>query len=102
MSDGSDIKIVHSSLQEGASHMQAAAQAVEARLAAFDQETAPLRNGGEWEGDAAIAYNTAKAKWTQQMTELKQIIHSAGGSVDQAQVDFKGADSKGASYFDFA
>ncbi|WP_147916936.1 WXG100 family type VII secretion target [Ruania zhangjianzhongii] len=73
------------------------ANKIESQLNDMDSRLAPLR--ADWTGAAAESYQQAKAKWTQAITEMKQLLTEIGSQVGRDGEEFQGADTRNAQRF---
>lgn len=73
------------------------ANKIESQLNDMDSRLAPLRS--DWTGSAAESYQQAKAKWTQAISEMKQLLTEIGSQVGRDGEEFQGADTRNAQRF---
>ncbi|MGN0064161.1 MAG: WXG100 family type VII secretion target [Nocardioides sp.] len=91
------IKVNHGSLEQGAADVRTAARRIESRLDELESQLNPLRN--DWNGNAKLAYDQAKAKWDQAMTEMIELLDRASMGVSQSNDEYRQADQRGAGRF---
>ena len=73
-----DLSVNYGTLAAAAADIQASAAQIESRLADLDRSLQPLR--ANWSGEAATAYEAAKAKWTTALTDMKMLLTQIGNA----------------------
>lgn len=91
------IQVQHGKLEQGSADVMQAAKDIEARLDQLESDLNPLR--GDWNGNAKMAYDSAKAKWDQAMTEMITLLQQASQGVDSSNAEYRAADQRGAGRF---
>ena len=67
------------------------------RMNQLESELNPLK--ADWNGNAKMAYDQAKAKWDQAMSEMTLLLQQASQGVDSSNAEYKAADARGANRF---
>jgi early secretory antigenic target protein ESAT-6 len=70
---------------------------LEGRLNRLEQDLNPLK--ADWTGEAAAAYQQAKAKWDAAIADLKATLAQTGHAVTDSSADYKSTETKNASAF---
>ncbi len=91
------IKVQHGRLEQGAADVMSAAKDIEARLDALESELNPLRS--DWNGNAKIAYDQAKAKWDAAMSDMILLLNDASRGVAASNDEYRAADNRGRDRF---
>ena len=91
------IQVQHGKLEQGAADVMTAARDIETRLDQLEGDLNPLR--GDWNGNAKLAYDSAKAKWDQAMNEMIALLQQASHGVDSSNAEYRAADQRGAGRF---
>ena len=84
------IKVQHGSLEAGAADVMKAAKDIEARLDQLENELNPLKS--DWNGNAKMAYDQAKAKWDQAIADMIVLLQQASANVSTSNDEYKAAD----------
>jgi WXG100 family type VII secretion target len=91
------IKVQHGRLEQGAADVMSAAKDIEARLDALESELNPLRS--DWNGNAKLAYDQAKAKWDAAMSDMILLLNDASRGVAASNDEYRAADNRGRDRF---
>ena len=92
-----DLTVNYGALGTAAAYIQTAANGIESRLNELDRALQPLR--ANWSGEAASAYEVAKAKWTTALTDMKALLVQIGTQVNASSYNYQVTDRKAASRF---
>jgi len=90
-----ELKVNFGSLDAAAADITASANQIEGRLDSLESELAPLRS--DWTGSASSAYQQAKAKWDQGMTDMKLLLAEIGGAVSTSNSDYQATENQNQS-----
>ena len=91
------IRVQHSKLEQGAADVMQSAKDIETRLNVLEGDLNPLKS--DWHGAAKLAYDDAKKKWDQAMTDMITLLTQAGQGVDTSNAEYKSADNRGSGRF---
>lgn len=92
-----NIRVSHGALDTAQANLKSKADQIESTLSSMDQQLSPLRDG--WDGQARLAYDQAKAEWTQAMQNMHMLLAQISGGVGQANSAFQEADRSSAASF---
>lgn len=84
------LKVSFGALETAAADIQGSASQIQGRLDQLDRELAPLRS--DWTGSASEAYQVAKAKWSQAITDMQQLLAQIGSAVQQSNSEYQTAE----------
>ena len=85
------------SLQGASADIQRAVSELETKLADLEAAAKPLV--ATWESEAASAYQVRQAKWTQASNDLKAILNSIRGAVDESAADYLNTEKRATGLF---
>lgn len=92
-----DLAVNYATLAAAAADIQTSASQIEARLNELDRSLQPLR--ANWTGEAATAYEAAKAKWTTALTDMKALLAQIGTQVTTTSQNYQETDRNVAGRF---
>lgn len=92
-----DLAVNYATLAAAAADIQASAGQIENRLNELDRSLQPLR--ASWTGEAATAYEAAKAKWTSALTDMKMLLAQIGNQVTTTSQNYQATDRNVAQRF---
>ena len=92
-----DMLVDYGSLSNASSELARASQAISSDLESMDGELKPTQS--EWTGEAQTQYLTAKAEWSQSLTDMNQLLAQMGTHVDTSSGNYNTADRQGAASF---
>ena len=92
-----DLAVNYAALAAAAADIQASATKIENRLAELDKQLQPLR--ASWTGEAATAYEAAKAKWTAALSDMKALLAAIGRQVTTTSESYQATDRNVAKAF---
>ncbi|GEN80895.1 WXG100 family type VII secretion target [Actinotalea fermentans] len=92
-----DLSVNYGTLAAAAADIQASAGQIESRLNELDRSLQPLR--ANWTGEAATAYEAAKAKWTSALTDMKMLLAQIGNQVTTTSQNYQATDRNVAQRF---
>lgn len=92
-----DLAVNYATLAAAAADIQTSASQIEARLNELDRSLQPLR--ANWTGEAATAYEAAKAKWTTALTDMKALLAQIGTQVTTTSQNYQATDRNVAGRF---
>lgn len=98
MGNDGGILVNHGGLDEAAQMLAQGVKAIENRMDQLESELSPLR--GDWSGMAKGAYDQAKARWDQAISEMQIILAATSRTVRQSNQEYADADRRGAASFD--
>ena len=90
-----DFKVAYHQVDQASADIQSGSADIARILEEMDSELRQI----EWEGEAFLAYEDAKRKWTDGMRGLQDVLHRVGGRVGRAVGDYKGTDQHVANSF---
>jgi len=91
------INVQHGKLDAGSADVMTAARDIESRLNQLEDELKPLAS--DWTGAAKAAYDDAKAKWDQAISDMIVILQQASQNIATSNEEYKAADARGANRF---
>jgi WXG100 family type VII secretion target len=91
----SELKVNFGGLQAASADINASADKLAARLDQLDSDLAPLR--ADWSGEAAGAYEAAKAKWSAAITDMRALLAQVGQAVATSGSDYQSTERSNAS-----
>lgn len=77
--------------------LKSSASRLGSRLEQLESDLVPLRS--EWTGEAAVAYQAAKAKWDAALGEMNELLNAIGLQVDSSGQEFVATDQSNAARF---
>ena len=92
-----DIKVSFSVIQQLATDVQNESNKIQSSLDTLDSEVKKLY--GSWDGQAQQAYLQAKAKWSEGMNDMRQVLVAIGSHVSDASGSYRATDSSAAQAF---
>lgn len=92
-----NIRVTHSALNQGAEDISLAGRNIRQHLDDLHSNTADLRE--RFHGEARTAWDTAKAKWDQNMDDVDQILMNIQTLVTRTTVDMGSTDRAAAAGF---
>ncbi len=92
-----DMLVDYGSMSNASSELARASQAISSDLESMDGELKPTQS--EWPGEAQTHYLTAKAEWSQSLTDMNQLLAQMGTHVDTSSGNYNTADRQGAASF---
>lgn len=92
-----DISVNYGALATAAADIQNSANQIESRLNELDRALQPLR--ANWTGEAATAYEAAKARWTAALTDMKTLLAQIGTQVISTSQNYQDTDKKVSTAF---
>lgn len=92
-----DMLVDYGSMSNASSELARASQAISSDLESMDGELKPTQS--EWTGEAQTQYLTAKAEWSQSLTDMNQLLAQMGTHVDTSSGNYNTADRQGAASF---
>lgn len=92
-----DLSVNYATLAAAAADIQSSANQIESRLNELDRSLQPLR--AAWTGEAATAYEAAKAKWTGALTDMKILLAQIGTQVTTTSQNYQATDRNVAQRF---
>jgi len=92
-----DLAVNYATLAAAAADIQTSAGQIESRLNELDRSLQPLR--AAWTGEAATAYEAAKAKWTAALTDMKALLAQIGTQVTSTSQNYQATDRNVAQRF---
>ena len=93
----SDFKVDFGALSTASADIGSCAAQLEHILDTMDQTLQPLR--ANWTGEAAAAYEQAKAKWTAAITDMKDLLRKVGTTVGNTNQDYQSTERGNAARF---
>ena len=93
-----EIKVNYATIDQTGSEITDRSRQLQEILDAMDVELQPLRQN--WDGEAQQAYLQAKAKWTEGMTDMRQVLAAIGSHVSDAPGSYRATDGSVAQTFD--
>ena len=92
-----DLKVNYGALSTASADINTGATGIQNPLDQMDSELQQLQTN--WEGDAQQAYQVAKAKWTEGMTGMRDVLARISVLVEQANQDYNSTDHHNAGLF---
>ena len=92
-----DMLVDYGSMSNASSELARASQAISSDLESMDGELKPTQS--EWTGESQTQYLTAKAEWSQSLTDMNQLLAQMGTHVDTSSGNYNTADRQGAASF---
>jgi 6 kDa early secretory antigenic target len=96
MSMGS-FKVNPAQVIEVAGQLRGGASGIKSDLDDLDGKVAALR--ANWDGQAQIAYDQAQRTWTQQLTEMQQLLENIASKTVEMADRYSSADQQSAGRF---
>ena len=92
-----EIKANYATIDQAGSDISDGARQIQAALDAMDAELQQLQEN--WDGQAQQAYLQAKAKWSEGMNDMRQVLVAIGSHVSDASGSYRATDSSAAQAF---
>lgn len=92
-----DFKVTYGALDTAAADIAGAGKNLQSRLAELDQSLAPLRS--DWTGAASESYTQAKAKWTQAIEDMNNLLADLGRAVQSSSGGYQEAEKRNSGLF---
>lgn len=92
-----DLRVNYDSLHGASGDLSTGATNIQSALDTMDAELRQLQSN--WEGDAQQSYEVAKARWTEGMNGMREVLAAISRLVSQAGEVYQGTDSRNASRF---
>lgn len=92
-----EIKANYATIDQAGSDISDGARQIQETLDAMDAELQQLQQN--WDGQAQQAYLQAKAKWSEGMTDMRQVLVAIGSHVSDASGSYRATDSSAAQAF---
>lgn len=92
-----EIKANYATIDQAGSDISDGARQIQETLDAMDAELQQLQQN--WDGQAQQAYLQAKAKWSEGMEDMRQVLVAIGSHVSDAPDSYRAADSSVAQAF---
>lgn len=83
-----DFKVAYQGVDQASADIKSGSADIIRILEEMDAELRAI----EWEGEAFLAYEEAKRKWTDGMNGLQDVLNRVGGAVGDAVGDYQGTD----------
>ena len=95
MNDG--IFVNHGSVEQISQDLANGVKKIDDRLNRLESELAPLKS--DWIGSAQQAYEQAKKKWDNAISEMNQLLQQTSQAVSASNQEYQAADKRGAAAF---
>lgn len=92
-----EIKANYATIDQAGSDISDGARQIQETLDAMDAELQQLQQN--WDGQAQQAYLQAKAKWSEGMNDMRQVLVAIGAHVSDASGSYRATDSSAAQAF---
>ena len=92
-----EIKANYATIDQAGSDISDGARQIQETLDAMDAELQQLQQN--WDGQAQQAYLQAKAKWSEGMNDMRQVLVAIGSHVSDASGSYRATDSSAALAF---
>ena len=92
-----EIKANYATIDQAGSDISDGARQIQETLDAMDAELQQLQQN--WDGQAQQAYLQAKAKWSEGMNDMRQVLVAIGSHVSDASGSYRATDSSAAHAF---
>ena len=92
-----EIKANYATIDQAGSDISDGARQIQETLDAMDAELQQLQQN--WDGQAQQAYLQAKAKWSEGMNDMRQVLVAIGSHVSDAPGSYRATDSSAAQAF---
>ena len=92
-----EIKANYATIDQAGSDISDGARQIQETLDALDAELQQLQQN--WDGQAQQAYLQAKAKWSEGMNDMRQVLVAIGSHVSDASGSYRATDSSAAQAF---
>lgn len=92
-----ELKVNHGALDGASGDLASGAANIQSELDTMDAELQQLK--ANWEGDAQLAYQDAKARWTEGMNGMRQVLADISRMVTEANSTYRATDRHGAGRF---
>ena len=92
-----EIKANYATIDQAGSDISDGARQIQETLDAMDAELQQLQQN--WDGQAQQAYLQAKAKWSEGMNDMRQVLGAIGSHVSDAAGSYRATDSSAAQAF---
>ena len=92
-----EIKANYATIDQAGSDISDGARQIQETLDAMDAELQQLQQN--WDGQAQQAYLQAKAKWSEGMNDMRQVLVVIGSHVSDASGSYRATDSSAAQAF---
>jgi WXG100 family type VII secretion target len=92
-----EIKANYATIDQAGSDISDGARQIQEALDAMDAELQQLQQN--WDGQAQQAYLQAKAKWSEGMNDMRQVLVAIGSHVSDASGSYRATDSSAAQAF---
>jgi WXG100 family type VII secretion target len=92
-----EIKANYATIDQAGSDISDGARQIQETLDAMDAELQQLQQN--WDGQAQQAYLQAKAKWSEGMNDMRQVLVAIGSHVSDASGSYRATDSSAAQAF---
>jgi early secretory antigenic target protein ESAT-6 len=89
-----DFKVNFAALETAASDISAAGRQLQSRLDELDRSLQPLQS--DWTGAASESYQQARAKWTQAIGDMNNLLTEVGRAVTQSGSGYTDAERNNA------
>lgn len=93
----SSISVQPGQVSQLSANIMKGADDIQSDLNDLDQKVNKLI--GSWEGDAQEAYRSAQSKWTQQVTDIRNLLNQIGSATDQISQQYTSTDHSSANLF---
>jgi WXG100 family type VII secretion target len=88
----SDLKVDFGALSAASADINSGANQIQSQLDQMDSALQPLR--ADWTGSASEAYQSAKAQWTQAITDMKQLLADIGSAVSTSHDEYQAGEKQ--------
>lgn len=92
-----DIKVSFAAIATLASDIQRESAEVQNHLDTLESEASRLR--ANWDGQAQMAFDSAKRDWDKEMENMHVILTDLSGKVDDAGAQYRATEARNASRF---
>lgn len=93
----SDILYNYGQIEQAVADMGAGVNSLNGKLEDMDSQLRQLQSS--WDGQAKQAYEVSKAKWTDGMNGIVEILQSVSAAVSEARQSAEATDSRNAASF---
>ncbi len=91
------IRVNHAAVDLVAADLYSTVQEIDNRMNQLEQELSLLRN--DWDGNAQVAYQSAKDQWDWAIQEMKDLLDRTSATVYDSNQAYRDADHRGEAMF---